>query len=166
MSKRIIWLSVAVILVVAVGLVVALRPPGEPLTPEKLEAAEKVWRAHNLMDYDMEVEISGAQQGLHTIRVRGGDVVEMSTGGAKVPPNVWKYWSVQGMFGFLAEELENRTHPKMAFGVDDPSQVILRAYFDPELGYPRRFLRHVQGGSVDIMWVVRKFRRAEDGLGG
>ena len=163
MSKRIFWLSVAAILVIAAVLVIALRPPGEPLTLEKLKAAEKIWRAHKLMNYDMEVEVSGAQQGVHAIRVRGGKVVEMTTGGAKVSSNVWKYWTVQGMFGFLAEELENRITPRRAFGVDDPSQVVLRVHFDTELGYPRRFLRHVRGGGAEILWVVRTFRRVGDG---
>jgi len=143
-----------------VAAVFLLRAPGERLGEENLEAARRRWEASSIRDYAIEVEVSGIQQGVHRIRVEGGRVIEMTTGGAPVPPGAWNYWSVEGMFGFLAEELEHLERPREIFGVESASQVVLRVSFDEELGIPRRFLRQVLGGGPFVRWEIREFQRA------
>jgi hypothetical protein len=98
--------------------------------------------------------VSGAQEGDHRIEVRDGRVTKMTTGGAPVRPGAWEYWSVEGMFRFLASELSNRERAAEVFGTTD---VELRVVFDDTYGYPARFLRHVMGRSKSVEWNVRSF---------
>ena len=156
-SRRVVFL-----LVFAVGglaaLVLMVRGEGDELTREGLGAARARWRDHGASDYEMEVAITGVQTGRHTISVRNGRVVEMKTGGAAVEPRVWEYWSVEGMFRFLADELRNAEDPQRAHGGSD---VVLIVEFDDVHGYPRRFVRHVTGQATGIEWNVEKFSLTE-----
>ena len=133
---------------------VALRRPSEPLTEQALRAAEARWRERGPTNYDLALEIGGGQEGAHEIQVREGRVTRMTTGGKPVPESVWAFWSVEGMFKFLAQELENARNPQRAHGVSDPAAVTLRVQFDADLGYPRYFLRHVTGRQSQIWWGV------------
>lgn len=145
-----------VLLGVALGaatLLLLLREEGETLTEAGLREARERWEAADVSDYDLAISVRGAQSGDHAVRVRGGVVVSMTTGGEEVPERVRPYWSVDGLFRFLEEELEN------ARRADEPSQYVLEAAFDGELGYPRRFLRHVLGGGQGIEWEVTDFSR-------
>lgn len=162
-SSRATWALVAVGLVVVAGIVaLLLRRPAETLTAARLQTAEQRWHASGVSDYEMRIVVSGIQQGTHHIRVRGGRVVEMTTGGAEVPKHVWQRWTVEGLFAFLEEELENAKDPENAYGVEDPSQVILQVTLDKELGYPRHFLRHVMGRQASIEWDVEEFERIDE----
>jgi hypothetical protein len=143
----------------ALTLVLLFREEGAPLTRADLDAAAERWTKAGLLDYDLAVTVRGAQEGEHRIEVRDGRVVAMTTGGAAVDPKVWPYWSVDGLFRFLRDELEGAMRAREVHGVSDASEVILRAAFDAELGYPRRFLRHVPGGRPGIEWEVTALAR-------
>lgn len=151
-----LWLALLIAVVAtAVTLFLWYRRPGEPLTDELLAAARARWQEHGPRSYDLEVSVSGAQEGEHRIEVRAGRVTKMTTGGAPVREGAWKYWSVEGMFRFLEGELDNRERAAEVFGTTD---VELRVVFDPTYGYPERFLRHVMGQSRSVEWNVRSFR--------
>ena len=154
-GTRAAWFLGGTVLSIAV-VFVALRNPDEPLTPDALRAAKAQWKASGPKSYTLEVDVGGD---LHLIRVRDGEVVDMTIGGADAPGDARAYWSVEGMFGFLQAELENASDPQRTYGVSDPSRVILRATFDAELGFPRRFFRHVLGHGAGIQWEVRRFIR-------
>jgi hypothetical protein len=156
------WIAAAAALVLALAVLAALllRPRMEPLTVERLNAAKQRWQARRPADYDMQIVVSGIQKGVHAIKVRDGDVVDMTTGGAEVPKHVWPRWTVEGLFDFLETELENARDPANTYGVADPNQVVLQADFDEPTGYPRRFLRHVMGRQASVEWEVTEFRPA------
>lgn len=141
----------------AATLALLYRRPGEPLTEELLAAARARWQEHGPRAYDLEVSVSGAQEGDHRIEVRAGRVTKMTTGGAPVREGAWEYWSVEGMFRFLQGELENRARAAEVFGT---TEVELRVEFDDAYGYPARFLRHVMGQRKSVEWNVRSFRPA------
>ena len=65
------------------------------------------------------------------------------------------------MFDTLRIELGNARHPKVPYGTDDSSRVIIRAAFDETYGYPRRFFRHVMGGK-SVEWEIVNFAAALD----
>jgi len=134
-----------------VAAVLMFRGEGETLTREMLETARARWNEHGLRDYDMEVAVTGVQVGHHAISVRGGRVVAMTTGAEPVAQSAWAYWSVDGMFRFLSDELSNAENPQRAFGGDE---VVLSAVFDEQRGYPRRFLRHVMGRRAGVEWTI------------
>jgi hypothetical protein len=151
------WLALLVAVVAtAVTLALWYRQPGEPLTAELLTQARTRWQEHGPRGYDLQVSVSGAQEGEHRIEVRDGRVTKMTTGGAAVREGAWEYWSVEGMFRFLATELSNRERAGEAFGAD-ADDVELRVEFDGTYGYPARFLRHVMGRRKSVEWKVRSF---------
>jgi hypothetical protein len=133
------------------------REEGERLTAALLADARARWQRHRPRAYDLEVVVSGAQEGAHRIEVREGRVVKMTTGGGPVRENVWEYWTVDGMFRFLADELGNVERPEAAYGVAQGSEVVLRVVFDETYGYPARFLRHVIGSRQSVEWRIRGF---------
>jgi Family of unknown function (DUF6174) len=151
------WLAVGLAIGGVVGLTIA-RKPGGALTAERLAEARARWAAAGPKSYTLELQLRGAVEDERHIVVRDSKVVEMTTGGAPVPEAAWSYWTVEGMFGFLDEELRNAAHPKRTYGVDDPRRVVLRAAFDRRRGYPSFFLRHVLGSQQSVEWTVTRFQ--------
>ncbi|MHC4973957.1 MAG: DUF6174 domain-containing protein [Planctomycetota bacterium] len=150
-----LWLALLIAVVAtAVTLGLWYRQPGEPLTAELLAEARARWQERGPRAYDLEVSVSGAQQGEHRMEVRDGRVTKMTTGGAPVRQGAWEYWSVEGMFRFLESELANRERAGEVFGTSD---VELRVEFDGTYGYPAHFLRHVMGRPKSVEWNVRAF---------
>lgn len=144
----------ALIAIAGAILLAALREPSEPLTLGALEAAEGRWRDRGPRDYLLAVEIGGSQEGRHEVRVREGRVEAMTTGERPVPESAWEYWSVEGMFRQLRQELALARDPRKAHGAADPATVTLRIRFDADLGAPRYFLRHVSGRATGIWWKI------------
>jgi hypothetical protein len=144
-------LVVGLVAASTVPLVLLLRrgPAGEILTAERLAAARALWKERGPRSYALDIEAPDAR---HHVEVSEGKVVRMTTNGAPVREGASERWTVEGMFGFLSEELSNRQRPEAAFGVSDPSDVVLRAGFDAKNGFPARFLRHVQGQAKSFEW--------------
>lgn len=160
--RRLLWGASALVVGLLVGWVAtSRRGGGEPLTPETLARARATWEASGISDYEFELELSGALEDTRVIRVRRGKVVSMEAGGAAVPESAWPYWSIDGLFDAMSEELANLAQPARVFGVDDPARVHLQAEFDRDHGYPRFFLRHVMGTQRSVEWRVVRFE--EDG---
>ena len=154
------WIAIGLAVAVAIILTWTLRGPRDRLTREALAAARQKWQQHGPASYVMVADVDSSLKVVHSIRVHDGEVVAMTIEGAKaeVPRHVWKQWSVEGLFSFISDELANAADPQRAYHVDNPSHVVLRATFDPELGYPRHFTRYVVGRSQSIEWTVRSFK--------
>lgn len=129
------------------------RSGGRELTREDLEAARERWSRSGPASYTLVIETRGATGKRSVVEVRDGDVVSMETGGRPASRTAWEYWTVDGLFDFLDTELRNAAAAEQTYGAS-PDQVVLQARFDDELGYPRRFLRHVLGTRNGIEWVV------------
>lgn len=145
---------------IGLGLVVGLllaRKPGATLTAQDLAAARARWEEQGPASYALEIEMKGAVNDTRRIEVHDGEVAAMTSGGAPVPRSAWSYWTVEGLFGFLEDELNNAARPRETYGVDDPHQVVLRADFDRRWGYPAFFLRHVLGKGQSTEWTVTRF---------
>ncbi len=128
------------------------RTSTEPLTPERLAAARAAWNETGPRSYVIDVDVRDAH---HRVEVKDGKVVSMTTDGREAPERLHAYWTVEGMFQSLSEELSNLRRPEAAYGVSDPSQVTLRVAFDARYGYPARFLRHVEGQTRSVEWNAR-----------
>lgn len=161
---RATWIVLGLGIGAVVGWVAVSGRPARALTAERLAEGQRAWRQHGPSDYTLELEMGGTIHDRRVIEVRDGRVVHMTTSGAEVPPAAWQYWTVEGMFDFLAQELSNAARPERTYGVSDPAAVVLRARFDPELGYPVYFLRHVMGQRLSTEWRVVDFR-SERGSG-
>jgi len=141
----------------AVTYAIAIREPSRLLVPEELTAALQRWEANKPSDYDLVVRTEGSVEAEHTIEVRGGEVRKMLTGGEEASPSAWQYWSIEGLFDFLATEIRNAEDCTRAYGVP-PGSVVLRARFHDDLGYPEFFLRHVLGRGMAVEWRVEELR--------
>jgi len=163
------WLSVRVVLLgVLLGglgtLVVGglyLASQGEAGMPRLKEAnfhaAEARWRKLGPPSYDLDVEISGGQTGLFHVEVRRGEVTACTRNGLAPRRHTWETWTVAGQFETLELELQGAADPQSRYGVPAGTQVIQQAMFDPELGYPLRYERHVMGANLPVAWRVTRF---------
>lgn len=153
----------AILLLAIAGAVVLLlarfRDPLPPLELADLEAAEARWRAEGPADYDLDLKLGGARPGSVHVEVRGGRVTAMTRDG-RTPSQrrTWDVWSVEGQFDTLYRELELADAPAREMQVDAATRLVLRAQFDPRLGYPRRYRRIVLGEGPEVYWEVTRFR--------
>lgn len=158
----ILAMAIALVGGLLVGLLVLRANAAPELTSERLAAARARWEAEGPSSYTLVLQMRGAVQDRRTIEVRDGQVVDMKTGGRPAREGSWSYWSVDGLFDFLDTELRNAAHPPPELGIDDPSQIVLRARFDRRWGYPAYFLRHLLGRQQSTEWEVVDFQVHSD----
>jgi hypothetical protein len=141
-----------------VAMVLLYRDPLPALTEESLAAAKAHWAETGIDDYSLEVEILGRQPGVVKIKVRDGEPVEMTRDG-RVPEQrrTWAAWTVPSQFDMLATELRGQQNPSQGYNAPAGSQVVLKAEFDPTLGYPLHVRRQVLGTELNVEWRVTKF---------
>ena len=159
-SRIVLWLAggvgLALIVALAITALVVERIP--PLTPESLAAAEARWKEAQPTSYRLQIAIGGKRSGRVEIEVERGEITKMTRDGL-VPHRraTWQAWSVPGMFDTLRQELELAEQPERSFGVAERSQIIERARFDEQYGYPARYQRSVLGSDQDLDWRVVSF---------
>ncbi len=143
------------------GLVVfaltSVRRPPPPLTQADFEAATKRWLEFAPSNYSMSVELSGRQSGTMSVTVNGGRPTVVARNGVLTPERTWEYWTVDGLFEIIREDLQGLDQPERAFGVKDTSQLVQQAEFDAALGYPRRYRRAVLTTGDAIEWDIVRF---------
>jgi hypothetical protein len=126
------------------------------VTEAALAAASERWQQRGPKSYRLELMVSGARGGPVEIEVRDGEPVSLLRDGRTPARHTWYFWTVPGQLEAI--ELELTGDPRAMFGVPDRSHVILRAEFDAELGYPRKYQRQVLGKSLETGWEVHRFQ--------
>ena len=144
------------------GLLVMRGDAAPELEAKDLAAAQQRWTENGPASYQITLQMGGALSDTRRIVVRGHQVVEMTINDRPASESSWSFWSVDGMLKFLADEIRNKENPIPGMGVSDPRQIILRARFDPDLGYPIYFLRHLLGRQQGTEWEVVAFERLAD----
>lgn len=140
------------------------RDPTPPLTPEIFNAALTRWKAAAPPNYDIEIRVTGPQAATYRAQVRGGK-----------PHAAWRNdapltslhslgtWSVPGMFGTISRDIEAIERRAAGRAMPGSPELILKAEFDPQYSYPRRY-RRIEWGSrrgsdaVTVTWEVVGFR--------
>ena len=118
----------------------------DPVTRERLDEARKLWLKAKVKNYDLDLETRGAQSGRYHVEVRDGQLATITRNGTTADPAAGEYWTVDGLFRVIEEELDAAEQPDgAAFGAR--SQVWLRARYDSRLGFPIRFVREVKPAS-------------------
>lgn len=138
------------------------RRPPPVLTPDALDAAIARWEQHGPRDYDLDLEVRGGGGGKIHIEVRGGEPTAMTRNGIPAAEHTWMYWTIDGLFDIIRQDLEGLDQPERAFGVADPSEIVQQAEFDPKLGYPKRYRRAVPVAGREIEWEVTSFQAVLD----
>jgi hypothetical protein len=154
------------------------RNPLPPLSQEDFEESQRRWREQGLLDYDIEVEVSGPQPAVYRVEVREGEPAAAFRNGRKMTERrTWATWSVPGMFGTLASDFRHLARVKA--GVDDENtpRVSLYGVFHPTYGFPQEYRRIMLGqgreesmahrisqgsiaggeGLMEVSWVVCEF---------
>jgi len=151
-------LGILLALVSILAVAVARRGPSAPaITREDLAAAEQRWQEHGPASYNMDLTIGGRQPGPVHIEVRDGKVTRMTRDGV-VPSQrrTWEYWTVPEQFETIRQDFDSAETPG-GFGATPGTQTILRADFEPQYGYPRRYQRFVLGTDLNVDWQVTRF---------
>jgi hypothetical protein len=152
------FLIAAVVLVGAMAVIsLFAAAPIPELTEAMLEIAEERWQRAAPENYDIDIELRGAQPGTVEVQVRGGEVATLTRDGRTPQPRTWRYWSVPGMFETLERELVLAEDPQHEAAATAGSQWQLRCEFDPRFGYPGRYHRFVSGGGPEVYWRVTRF---------
>lgn len=163
--QRTAWLVLAVVgggtLGLAVILGTLLRKQAAPLpslTPAQFAAAQQRWEEHGLANYDAEISVTGRQTAVYRVEVRDGEPRLAQRNGQPLKQRrTFDTWSVPGMFETMAADVDSVE--KVAAGKADASTVhlVLRAEFDPKLGYPVRYHRlekRKQSADYEVTWRV------------
>ncbi len=143
------------------GIVVILAFRGPPrlptLTPEDFDAAVQKWRDNKPESYEITVQVTGRQPGTYHVQVRNR-VAESASLDARPLRNrrTLGTWAVNGMFETIRRDLVNNAKH---------GYLLLRADFDPQLGFPSRYERiEVRTGAHDaLQWEVIEFKPEENG---
>jgi hypothetical protein len=160
-----VWLLVAAGLfaVAIAGIMMIRRGSLEPVTRSKFDAARQRWSEAELVNYNMEIVVSGRQPATYYVEVRDGETTTAHRNGQplKRTPSTW---TVPGMFYTVSQDVQNLE--KVAAGKADATtpHLTLRAHFHERFGYPERYLRLErvkQGASPEVSWVVTKFESVE-----
>jgi hypothetical protein len=159
-ATRSLVIAAGIVLVVAwIGLRLGVGPGLPEIQPDDLAVARDRWQAAGVTDYDIAITLSGRQSGEIKVQVRAGQPTAMTRNGIQPKQErTWQPWTVPGMFDTIDVDFDNRTNAKEKFGTE-PESVHLRCLFDPELGFPRRYLHQVYGRQQDLEWTVTEFTR-------
>lgn len=168
--RRIAWSYVAlgagvtlvVLAIVAIVLVSRFRDPTPELTIDALHAAQRRWQAHGPASYDLELTLGGATPGRVQVKVRDGEATDMVRNGERPEDRrSWNVWTVPGQFAMMARELELAADPQREMNAPAGTRLLLRAQFDPELGYPVHYHRMVVGQAPEVEWTISVFTAFE-----
>ena len=138
--------------------------PGEAviplLTSAEFDRAQRTWESHGVDSYDTDVEFRGGsnRESIH-LEVRKGQVTAVTKNGK--PPaqhRTWDEWTVPKQFEMIAADMAKHAHG--GFGVREGVKIVLRAEFDSELGYPKRYVLDVVRGRSPLHsnWTVTRFQ--------
>ena len=130
---------------------------GDTLTAEGLAAAKARWADQGLTSYRMEVEITGdrVEEGHFRVSVEDGAVTEVSRNDKPVVSRD-AFYTIDGMFSMLGDELRMAQQAQRYWQAAEGARVYQRAYFDPDRGYCRRYLRAVTGTQHNIVIEVHQ----------
>jgi hypothetical protein len=109
--------------------------------------AQQQWQGHALNDYVIVTHVTGLQAATYQVDVRQGEVVEASRDDQPLADvRTWGTWSVPGMFTTIERDLANKS-----------ADLHLRAEFDSQWGFPRRYLRLDWRSGYEVTWNVTLF---------
>lgn len=142
----------------AVVVVVSRRQAAPVLTVEALAAARQRWEAHGPGDYRLDLVVTGRRASSYHVEVHDGKPTRVLCNQRPTTPRTWYYWTVPGLFEVVEHDIECADDPTEGFGASPGSRVVLRAVFDAESGYPRRYERLILGEPhLDMTWQITRF---------
>lgn len=154
----------AIIGVIAIAVIVLLvRNRGVPLNSERFEAAQNLWRESGPTDYDIEVQTSGPRVARYRVQVRESEAVAAFIDDRPITsPHAIATWSVPGMFGTIASDVESQAAIAEGTADDDTPHVAIWGVFDSTLGYPTHYRRVQWSDDLEAGFDVVSFREIKN----
>jgi hypothetical protein len=148
----------ATVLVLLLTCYLLLASDLQPLTPEALTTAERLWQAAAVESYDIDIEISGRQPGRVHLECRHSEVTAMTRDGrAPSQRRTWDAWTVDHQLATIRDELNKVADPARGFGAPPESRVVQLVRFDPQYGFPLEYRRAILGTELDVAWRTVRF---------
>ena len=153
------WAVLACLLVVTLlGFLLRTRNQLPELTPERLVEAYARRQRARPANYTMDLRLAGTLPGDVHVQVQNGKVIVFDRDGhTPRQRRTWDVWSVDGQFDTLYDELNLATDPVAVMQAPQGTQLLLRATFDRQWGYPVRYHRLVLGEAPEVYWEVIRF---------
>jgi hypothetical protein len=130
------------------------------LTEQRLQAAIRQWDESGVESYVMDLEISGMRAGKVHVEVKNGIVIGLVRDGQTPRQRrTWDAWSVPGQFDMMQRGLEIASDPVGELQAARGAEVVVRAEFDQQLGYPVAFSQVTLGGGPEFAWKTVRFER-------
>src|SRR5262245_62672717 len=153
--RRSVWFFLVLVLLgtaaVVAPIVYNLR---QMLTPEQVAEARARWEAKGPADYQLSFleRIDDDRPDTYEATVRRGELVglkvnDKSVAVAKLTAARRHEFTVPGMFDLIEQHLAEEEGGKR--------RNYATAYFDPELGFPVRYVRRVHGSRARLEWNVK-----------
>ncbi len=161
--------TLAVILLAVVALAVAMSRAIPVLTTQRFDEAKAQWDQIGPADYDITINVSGNQPAVYRVEVRQRQAISATHNGHPLTDNrTFSTWSVPGMFGTMGRDVETN---RQAVAASTAVPLFLRAEFDPNFGFPQRYLRADERSELKLeqrqmsttSWNVVEFEIVTDG---
>jgi hypothetical protein len=124
---------------------------GENVTATNIKAARERWAKAGIRDYDLEYTTAPAN-GHYLVTVHDNDVkkveaIEPDGRLIELHPGAPRYYSVDGIFVTIADELAQLEKP-MPFERPKGTKIVMKFKTNPKLGYPEWYHRDIMGATA------------------
>ncbi len=133
------------------------------VTSDRLAAAEQIWQATGPANYNISITLQKRTTEVHYVEVRDGQVTQYTLDGRPLNQRrTIDTWSVPGMFGTIAADLENVNKVAQGEAAPNTPRLTLRGTFDATYGFPNKYRRIQRGSDFEVSWEVTKFEVIEN----
>ena len=155
-AKAIIGAAVFIGLILITVSLLARRGSIPELTRSEFDRALSKWNSSEPSRYSITTTVVGRQPATYSVAVANGDVVvALRNDHPLKDQRTLGTWSVPGMFRTIEHDLI-AIESDAANGVAS-SDLHLRAEFDPQWGFPTRYLRVEWTSGAQVSWSVDQF---------
>jgi hypothetical protein len=132
---------------------------GADVTAPGIKAARELWSKAGIRDYELEYTTAPANSHF-LVSVHDGEVKKVEAiepGGARIElhPGEPRYYSVDGLFLTIADELAQLDKPN-PFEQPKGTRILMKFKTNPTLGYPEWYHRDIMGVSLSARIDVIK----------
>jgi hypothetical protein len=121
---------------------------------EMLDAAVAKWSDNHPKSYDATISVEGAMPGQYRINVRDGKVESVSFNNSPLTlERTREVWTCDGMLRMVEQDLMT----KVRLAAAGNETFVTRVYFDPNYGFPKRYLRLDYHTKSTVTWNVAEF---------
>ncbi len=133
---------------------------GAAFTEQDLQQAQAQWNKNGLDSYRLTLEISGdkVETGVFVVEVEQNKIQGITRNGQAITTTD-TFYTIEGMFQFLENELELGKEPRRYFGSAPGARIYMRAHFDPKQGFPTRYLRAITDTKHNIAVEVKSLEK-------